>query len=122
MLDLEENECLNCKKKIKLNGTNRKYCSDLCSNEYRTTNDISVRNEDKDILKISEIPIDFILNNIKPYQITAIEIKYSIHKQAELWEGKKHQLYENLSIELNLSWERVRKIAKQHYYEYYWYF
>lgn len=115
-LEINEKECLNCGKTFKLNGTNRKYCSDFCSNEYRVTNDLSVRNKDKDILKFSEIPIKFILNNIKPYQITAIEIKYHIHKQAELWEEKKHQLYENLSIELNLSWERVRKIAKERYY------
>ena len=113
ILKIGEKECINCNKIFKSNSAAHKYCSDFCSNEYRATNVISVGNKDQKILKLSEIPIDFIINNIKPYQITCIEIKYHIHQQAELWKGKKQQLYEDLSFELNLSWERVRKIAKE---------
>ena len=109
----EETRCFNCNNSFKSNSPNSKYCSDFCSKEYRTTKKISVGNKEQEILKLSEIPINFVLNNITPYQKTAIEIKYHIQMQAELWKGKKFDLYENLAVELNLSFERIRKIAKE---------
>ena len=106
-------KCFSCNESFKPNSGNSKYCCDFCSKEYRATKEISVGNKEQEVLKLSEIPIDFILASIKPYQKTTIEIKYHIQKQAELWTGRKYQLYENLATELNLSFERVRKIAKE---------
>ncbi len=65
------------------------------------------------MINLNEIPVDFVMRNITPYQKTSIEIKYYIKLKAELWTGKKYDLYENLSEQLNLSFERVRKIAKE---------
>lgn len=106
-------KCFNCNESFKPNSGNSKYCSDFCSKKYRATKEISVGNKEQKTLKLPEIPINFVLNNIKPYQKTAIEIKYHIQTQAESWTGRKFDLYENLAVELNLSFERVRKIAKE---------
>ena len=65
------------------------------------------------MITLAEIPIDFVMDNITPYQKESIKIKYHIQMQAEQWKGKKYELYENLSVELNLSFERIRKIAKE---------
>lgn len=70
------------------------------------------------MVKFSEIPIDFVLNNITFYHKKSIEIKYYIETRAKLWDGKKQDLYEDLSVELNLSFERVRRIAKEQHYAY----
>lgn len=68
------------------------------------------------MLKLSEIPIEFVLNNITHYHKKSIEIKYYIKTRAKLWSGKKQDLYEDLSVELNLSFERIRKIAVERHY------
>ena len=65
------------------------------------------------MITFEEIPVDFVINNITPYQKESIRIKYHIQNQVELWEGKKYDLYETLAVELNLSFERIRKIAKE---------
>lgn len=103
--------CLFCEKTFISSGRNHKYCSKNCGEKYRDNKETFI--SDKEKLKLSELPIEFILNNIKPYQRTTILIKYYIKKQADNWTEKKYKLYEKLSEELNLSFERIRKIAKE---------
>lgn len=65
------------------------------------------------MIKLSEIPIDFVLNNLTYHKKKSIEIKYYVRMRVESWDGKKFELYENLSNELNLCFETIRKIAKE---------
>ncbi len=109
---MEEKKCIYCGDPFEQTGNCHKYCSDYCSKSYRETEEVSVGNQDNG-MKLSDIPIIFILNNITQYQKTAIIVKYIITQKAKTWKGFKFQLYEDLAEELNLSFGRVRKIAKE---------
>ena len=65
------------------------------------------------MIEFSEIPIDFVIGTITPYQKESIRIRYYIKQSCKSWKGKKYELYDNLAEELNLSFWRVRKIAKE---------
>lgn len=63
------------------------------------------------MLKISEIPIDFIIENTTSHQKGSIENKYYIKNELAKWDGMKNEIYGRLADELNLSFSRIRKIA-----------
>ncbi len=63
------------------------------------------------MIEFKDIPQDFAISCIRPYQREAIRIKYYIKQKLEAWKGPKNELYNDLSEELHLCYETIKKIA-----------